>query len=76
VTQPTPAYVILTRVHVAQFDNDLQETVPGWSIRARWSSTGTVLPVFVPDSVYTPQTVDAKIRAAGKLDDEIHRLGR
>lgn len=76
MSSPVPVYVILSRVHTNQWDDDLQTTVPGWSIKARWSNTGTVLPVFVPDSVYTPQTVDALIRAAGANDEQIHKLGR
>ena len=76
MTQPTPTYVILSRVHTSQWMPDLEETVPGWKIKARWTSTGTALPVFVPDSVYTPETIDGMIRAAGAVDDQIHKLGR
>lgn len=75
MSQPIPTYRIISRVHVNQWVNDLQETVPGWQIKARWSKTGAILPVFIPDDVYTPQTVDAAIKAAGATDEQIHALG-
>lgn len=76
MTQAVPTYVILSRVHVNQWDNDLQETVPGWLLKVRWSATGTILPVFIPDGVYTPETIDKVVRASGKVDEQIHSLGR
>lgn len=71
-----PTYTIVSRVHVSQWVNDLQETVPGWLIKARWNATRSILPVFVPDDVYTPETVDSAIRAAGAVDSQIHALGQ
>lgn len=68
-------YRIVSRVHVNQWSNELQQAVPGWDIRALWVSTGTVLPVFVPDSQYTAENVDAFVRHAGAIDDQIHKLG-
>lgn len=76
MTQATPTYTIISRVHVNQWDNDLQETVPGWSLKVRWNATGTLLPVFIPDGVFTPETIDKVVRAAGAVDEKIHTLGR
>lgn len=69
------AYRIVSRYHVNQWDDALQATVPGWIVKALWFSTGTVLPVFVPDASYTAANVDTLVRAAGAKDEEIHQLG-
>lgn len=76
MTQASPTYTIISRVHVAQWDNDLQEVVPGWSFKVRWNATGTILPVFVPDQIYTAENLDKLVRAAGALDSQVHQLGR
>lgn len=70
-----PAYRILSRLHVNQWDNGLQQTVAGWQIKAQWFATGTILPVFVPDASYTAVNVDALIRDAGARDEQMHALG-
>lgn len=68
-------YRIISRVHVNQWSNELQQAVPGWDIRALWIKTGTVLPIFVPDASFTAENVDTLIRIAGAKDDAIHQLG-
>lgn len=68
-------YHIVSRVHISQWSNELQQAVPGWDIRAYWVATGTTLAVFVPDSRYTADNVDRLIRAAGATDEQIHNLG-
>lgn len=72
--QPT-VYRIIQRNHVSQWNDQLQQAVPGWDIRALWVKTGTILPVFVPDTVFTPENVDQLIRDAGAVDDRVHALG-
>jgi hypothetical protein len=69
------AYRIVSRTHINQWDNGLQQAVPGWDIRALWIKTGTILPVFVPDASYTAENVDTLIRIAGAKDEQIHSLG-
>jgi hypothetical protein len=69
------AYRIVSRLHVNQWDNALQQAVAGWQVKALWLKTGTILPVFVPDSAFTAENVDALIRSAGATDDAIHALG-
>lgn len=75
MSQPATLYRIVSRVHVNQWNDQLQAAVPGWDIRALWISTGTILPVFVPDTQYTPENVDQLVRHAGELDDRMHALG-
>lgn len=75
MTDQPPAYKIVSRVHVNRWNEALQTVIPGWDLRALWRSTGTFLPVFVPDSNYTAENVDALIRNAGATDDKIHALG-
>lgn len=72
--QPT-VYRIVQRNHVAQWSDQLQQAVPGWDLRVLWASTGTILPVFVPDTVYTPDNIDRMIRDAGAVDERVHALG-
>jgi hypothetical protein len=72
----TPAvYRIIQRLHVNQWSDDLGRAVPGWEIKALWNKTGTVLPIFLPDSSYTAENVDTLLRAAGARDEQIHELG-
>lgn len=68
-------YKITSRTHINHWDADTQKAVPGWNLRVTWNATGTSLEVFVPDSAYTPEKVDAAIREAGALDDQIEKLG-
>jgi hypothetical protein len=75
VSEPAPVYRIVSRVHVNRWDEALQAAVPGWDVRALWARTGTVLPVFIPDTQFTPENVDTLIRAAGETDDRVHALG-
>lgn len=72
--QPT-VYRIVQRNHVAQWSDQLQQAVPGWDLRVLWASTGTILPVFVPDTVYTTENIDTMIRDAGAKDEAVHALG-
>jgi hypothetical protein len=75
VTPDPTIYRIIQRNHVAQWSDALQQAVPGWDLRVQWLSTGTILPVFVPDTVYTPENIDTMIRAAGAVDERVHALG-
>ena len=75
MSSSSTTYRIVSRVHVNQWNDQLQQAVPGWDVRALWVRTGTILPVFVPDTQYTAENVDTLIRAAGEQDDKIHALG-
>lgn len=75
MTQPGRKYRIVTRVHINQWNEPLQSVIPGWDIRALWYPTGTILPVFVPDTNYSPEVADSLIKQAGEKDDAIHALG-
>lgn len=75
MTEPATVYRIISRVHVSQWDDQLQEAVPGWTLKVLWIRTGTVLPIFVPDQSYTPENIDTLVRAAGAKDDAVHALG-
>jgi hypothetical protein len=69
-------YRIVSRVHVNQWSNELQQAVPGWDVRVYWVKTGTTIPVFVPDSQYTAENLDTVIRHFGAIDEQIHALGK
>lgn len=75
MSDQTPTYSIISRNHVSKWNGQLQRAEQGWELVARWEATGTLLPVFVPDDRYTPDQVDAAIRALGAKDDAIHKLG-
>lgn len=68
-------YTILSRSQVNQWDDQLQRAETGWKIAVRWEATSTVFSVFVADRNYTPDQVDAAIRAAGAKDEQIETLG-
>lgn len=75
MTTPARDYTILSRTHIDKYDPNVQTVVSGWQLKAQWANTGTILSVFVPDSAYTEDGVDAVIRAQGALDDRIGQLG-
>ena len=70
-----PTYTLVSRVRVNRWNHDLQRAEEGWNVTARWTATGTLLPVFVPLAQYVPDKVDALIRAAGAKDEAIAALG-
>ena len=72
----TPApYQIVSTIASTEWSQQLQQAVSGWTVRALWLPTNTILPVFVPDDVYTADNVDALIRAAGAKNSAVHSLG-
>lgn len=70
-----PVYTIVSRNHVNKWNDGLQRAEAGWELVARWLATATLLPVFLTDERYTPDQVDAEIKAAGAKDEMIHALG-
>lgn len=74
-TTPDKPYAILgTPVHMNQWSDDLQQTVPGNQVRAKWLATGGVIVVFVPDTADLPSTADSLIRFQGAQLDQLHAL--
>lgn len=66
-------YVILgTPIHENRWVEESQAVVSGWAVRAKWLQTGTVIPVFVPDSADLVQTSDQLIRHYGAQLDTLH----
>lgn len=76
MSTPQPDYSIISRAQVTKWDQQLQQAIDGWQLDVRWTSTGTILRVFVALPDYNATNVDAAIRTAGALDDQIARLGR
>lgn len=60
-------------MHVSQWVEDQQKVIPGWKVLGRWNSTGTIIPVFVPDTSDLPLTSDALIRYQGAQLDKLHQ---
>lgn len=75
MTGAAPAYRRVAWAHVNKWDPLLQDTVSGWEGKFLWVSTGNILPVFIDDAHYTPENLDALVRAAGALEDATHKLG-
>lgn len=75
MSTPQRDYQRISAVHVSRFDQALQEVVPGWELKYRWNRTGTIIPLFVPDAYYTPEQVDALVRQAGAVDEQMAGLG-
>lgn len=68
-------YTILASVPLNYFDPALQEAVPSHQVTARWSSTGSVIRVTIPDTAYNATEVDSRIRQAGYAEDQVFALG-
>jgi hypothetical protein len=75
MSETAPVYRIIQRLEIPRWSDDLQRTVTGWEVKAKWLKTGTVLTVFLPSEAYTAENLDALLRNAGALDEQIHRLG-
>jgi hypothetical protein len=74
VTDPVKPYKVISTLHRNEFNDQLGETVSGWLVKALWFATNTVLPVFVPEDVYTAGNVDKLIRTAGETNSAVHSL--
>lgn len=76
VTDTTQPYQIIgPAIHQNAWSDELQAVVPGTKITARWTATGDVIHVFVPDSAQLDATADAFIRFRGKQLDDLRKLG-
>jgi hypothetical protein len=71
-----PGYTILQpQRHLNDVDPDTGEIVPGWQVRARDTDTGTIVPVFVPDRVYSADNVKIAVERALEQVRAVHSLG-
>ena len=68
-------YQIVSTTADTKWSTQLQEAVSGWLVRALWLPTNTILPVFVPDDVYTADNVNQLVLAAGAKNSAVHNLG-
>lgn len=68
-------YTVLSTVPLNYYDRDLQEAYPAHQVTARWTRTGGIIRVTIPDTSYNPTNVDAAIRTAGANEDQIAALG-
>lgn len=69
-------YSVVSQIHVNQWEPALQQVVPGWQFQVRDSVTGTIVPVFVADTDYTPANVQTVIEAALTPVRQIAQLGK
>lgn len=66
-------YIILgTPVHENRWVEEAQAVVGGWAVRAKWLATGTVIPVFVPDTADLVKTTDSLVRHYGDQLNTLH----
>lgn len=70
----TAPYSWIDRTPTDYFDPVLNESVRGIRLRVVWTATGTPLTVYLPLTSYTPDQVDAAIKAAGAKEDAIAGL--
>lgn len=68
-------YVVLDQVKLNKWDGTKQEAVEGWQVRYRWVSNNVVGDVFVPVETYNATNVDAAIRQAGAVGEQVSALG-
>jgi hypothetical protein len=75
MSEAEAVYRIIQRLEIPRWSDDLQRTVTGWEVKAKWLKTGTVLTVFVPSDLYTAENLDVLLRTAGAKDEQVERLG-
>lgn len=73
-TDPKPYQLIPPPIHLTAWSEPLQRVVPGWKVTARWSRTGAIMNVFVPDDADLASTADALIRFQGQQLDALAAL--
>jgi len=74
-TQSKPYQLVGAPIHQNQWDPAVQAVVSGWTVRARWLSTGAIIPVFVPDTDDLVSTADTLIRFTGAQLDALAAKG-
>jgi hypothetical protein len=74
VTQPTKDYNVTGQVHLNNLNADGTVT-PGWQVTVMDTKTQTSIPVFVPDTNYTPEGVDIMVRHVLERVRAVHQLG-
>jgi hypothetical protein len=65
-------YRVVAENHVVKWDNQLQQSVEGWDVKALWLATQTIIPVFIPDGRDLNAGVDLLVRAQGTELDRLH----
>lgn len=68
-------YGVIRQVHLNGVDPDTGSIVPGWSVEVRDAVTGTLVPIFIPDSKYSPGNAQILIEAALESVRGVHSLG-
>lgn len=65
---------IVSQVHINQLDSATGTVVSGWEIKVRDPQTNVIVPVFVPDTAYSPENVQTAV--AYKLEQvrAVHAL--
>ena len=69
-------YRIMRQVHINSLDRASGQVVPGWEISVRDLVTGTVVPVFVSDDLYSPDNARQIIEASLEQIRSVHSLGQ
>ena len=69
-------YRVMRQVHINELDRASGQVVPGWQITVRDLHTGTVVPVFVADDLYSPDNARQIIEASLEQIRGVHALGQ
>ena len=64
-------YQVVSENHTVTWDVGLQQSVPGWEVKAVWLATNTIIPVFVPDTADLVAGTDQLVRAKGAEIDKL-----
>lgn len=70
-----PYTIVGAPVHENRWVEELQQVVPGTTVRARWLADNAIITVFVPDSDDLVSTADQLIRFRGEQLDRLHSMG-
>jgi hypothetical protein len=71
----TTDYQVISQVYAPKWIEELQRAVAGWTVTVRDNVTGTVVPVFVPESSYTVDGVRTYVEQALAPVRQVAALG-
>lgn len=74
---PSLPYTLIGKaIPTTWYSDELETTLTGYKVRARWNNGGSIITVQVPNDQPLAATADALIRAQGAQLDELAALGK
>lgn len=74
MSAPGTTYTVISTVHQNQWDDQQQKVIPGVKVNVRSEATKAIIPVFIPNTQYTPGQVGPLLAQAVANSDAINQL--